>query len=516
MPKAEIDTAYLERLLAIPLEVALALAPMRGIEAEREGESITIEATAERPDLLCAEGFAREFGPKSYHLPFSQRSIIAKSDVRPFIRAITAHNIRLDEQKLTSLLQFQEKVSATYGRGRRKAAIGIYDLSQVNSDLHYDARDPSSIQIIPLGESAPLHYHEILEKTAAGKRYAHLVDAASNVPVLSDSGGRIIAVPPITNTMPAGKVSAETRDLLIDVTGTTERTVADLCSIIACNMIDMGAYVEQLQGSGRLANRIVHIDPSYLAGVVGLELSDLDGMLSQRGISIEKGPSGFTACVPLYRTDLNTQTDIAGEIVGIIGLDSLLPAGQLDCAGKGMPLPLKERAAQFSDLSERLSFVEVKNHILSNPEYLERYADDILCTTNAKSSTFSACRQSLQPGLLQILATNQDMPRPVRLYETGNVVRPDLYETIAWAFTVLDSKASFAQAKAVMEAALRDAGVQHTLIEHEERHYIPGRAAAVIIDGEPAGHFGELHPQYLNDLSIGDPVCLGELDLRRT
>ncbi|MDA0674239.1 MAG: phenylalanine--tRNA ligase subunit beta, partial [Cyanobacteria bacterium] len=59
MPTVTFPLAYLARLTTIPPNQWVSQAFDYGLDATQQGETLTVEVTAERPDLLAAEGFVR-------------------------------------------------------------------------------------------------------------------------------------------------------------------------------------------------------------------------------------------------------------------------------------------------------------------------------------------------------------------------------------------------------------------------------------------------------------------------
>jgi phenylalanyl-tRNA synthetase beta chain len=174
---------------------------------------------------------------------------------------------------------------------------------------------------------------------------------------------------------------------------------------------------------------------------------------------------------------------------------------------------------QVGDLAQRMGLMEVKSYILTDPDILTLFSTDYMQTGNAKSRTFSSTRTTLQAGLLEILSRNINAPKPINIYETGEVLRRladgTIDESYNWGFASLDARASFTTAKAYMQTMLKALEVTYELGTCDEPYYIPGRAATVRIAGQSAGQFGEIHPRVLAHFSFPEPVCAGELDCRR-
>ena len=105
------------------------------IESLTENE-IEIEVLPNRPDLLSLEGFVRaiksfigkEKGSKKYkiHRPDKDYKITIESkvkEVRPYTACAIAKNLSLDNERIKSLIDLQEKLHMTIGRKRKSFAI---------------------------------------------------------------------------------------------------------------------------------------------------------------------------------------------------------------------------------------------------------------------------------------------------------------------------------------------------------------------------------------------------------
>jgi phenylalanyl-tRNA synthetase beta chain len=201
-----------------------------------------------------------------------------------------------------------------------------------------------------------------------------------------------------------------------------------------------------------------------------------------------------------------------------LGIDSFQPEPLTVKFHLGEADLLRQLVFQVGDLAQRMGLMEVKSYILTDPEILDLFSTDYIQTGNAKTRTYSTTRPTLQAGLLEILSRNINAPKPINIYETGEVLTLQPGGTIAeshnWGFASLDARASFSTAKAYVQTMLKALTISYELVECDAPHYIPGRAAAVLIGGQPAGQFGEIHPRVLAHFSFPEPVCAGELDCR--
>jgi phenylalanyl-tRNA synthetase beta chain len=136
--------------------------PMIGTDLEKiEGDVIEVEVFPNRPDMLSEQGFARAFsafigektGLRNYNIkPSGSKVIIDPSvkDVRPFTACALVKNLEFNDEKIREIIQIQEKLHVTFGRNRKKLAIGIYPLEHITLPIKYFAEDPNKIKFQPL------------------------------------------------------------------------------------------------------------------------------------------------------------------------------------------------------------------------------------------------------------------------------------------------------------------------------------------------------------------------------
>jgi phenylalanyl-tRNA synthetase beta chain len=537
MPTVAFSLDYLQRLTTVTPQQLEQQAFDYGLEATLHAQTLEVEVTAERPDLLSAEGFARAVNiyngqvrrvPET--LTESGRVVRVEPEVRslrPFIAALVVEQVNLGPSGLESLILFQEKVTQTFGRYRKKIAVGVYDLDAIAGDITYGVADADELSFVPLQASAPMTARQVLQQYPT---YAHTLPEGDRVLVLRDSQGQVLSMPPIINAEGVGNITADVKKLFIDVTGTSEKAVHEVVNILAHNFLDVGAEVKTVRIAAETETKItpslepreVLFSARFLNEMVGTNIAkkDLDRYLARMGLMA----TGMDRVrVPSYRTDILSQIDIAGDLMVAVGIDQLKPDLGVIRFHAGAADPLKELSYEIEDWAQRMGLMEVKSFVLTDPELLKEFATHTVQTENAKSRTYSAVRTTLQAGLLEILSRNISAPKPLSLYEIGEVLRlsgagsdadsdSTVRETLCWSFASLDSRASFATAKSYMQTLLRAMKIEYELVSCREQWYLSDRAAAVMVRGQVAGHFGEIHPRLLQQFSFPEPVCAGELD----
>ncbi len=536
MPTVTFPLAYLQRLTSTAPVDLEAQAFDYGLEATLRGSDLEVEVTAERPDLLAAEGFTRAINiyngkPRSLPprlAPSGRRIRVSPSvqPLRPYIAALVVRQAHLADGGLEVLIQFQEKVTQTFGRQRQKIAIGVYDLKQIVGDLTYTAQPQEEIVFTPLQAREAMTAGQILSQHPAGQLYRHTLPVEDVALVLRDQDGQVLSMPPIINAAGVGEITPDTRDLFIDVTGIRSQTVMETINILAHNFLDTGARVETVAidfpadslVTPSLERRPVSFSARFLNEIIGTAIpkTSLGPILARMDLQVSGQDVIY---VPTYRTDIFSQVDIAGDLLVALGIDSLQAEPLAVKFHLGKAAALQQFGLRVGDLAQRLGLMEVKSYILTDPDRLDLFHFPYLQTSNAKSRSFSATRPTLLAGLLEILSRNINAPKPINIYEIGEVIRlqasDQVLESYHWGFASLDARASFTTAKAYMQTLLKALGYTYTLVPGQAPYYIGGRSALVLIEGNPVGEFGEIHPDLLNHFSFPEPVCAGELDCQK-
>ena len=79
---------------------------------------------------------------------------------------------------------------------------------------------------------------QILDQHPKGVEYSHIVKKNPLYPMLLDSEGKVLSFPPIINSNDLGKITEESRNLLIEVTGTVHKTVLNTLNQVTLALID--------------------------------------------------------------------------------------------------------------------------------------------------------------------------------------------------------------------------------------------------------------------------------------
>ena len=160
--------------------------------------SLVCEITPDRCDLFSNEGLIRaikgilgeSLGMENIDFFYEDFKVFidpSVKSIRPYVVIATVRNVNLDEDSLTSLINYQEILHETIGRNRKKASIGLYDLSKIKGNIRYVSKKLSEIKFKPLNFDTELNGYEILSKTDKGVKYRNLLPEDYGLLLVDDS-----------------------------------------------------------------------------------------------------------------------------------------------------------------------------------------------------------------------------------------------------------------------------------------------------------------------------------------
>ncbi len=549
MPTITLSLSYLFSLIGRELTQSelIKLLEKSKMSLERiEGDEAEVEVTTDRIDLLSEEGIARHFkgllgieeGIPKYEI-FDSRveGIVDKTvlNVRPGFALGVVRDVELGEQGLLSLMHLQEKIHQTWGRKRRKVSIGVHDLDKLVPPVRYAGERPEEIRFIPLGCFEEMNALDILEKHEKGIEYGHIIADKPFFPVIRDSRGKVLSFPPIINSEMT-RVTPETKNLLIDVTGTSQKDVEKALLVVVSSLAEKGGKIGRVRIRSPDRELItpdltpirMRLEASYFRNKTGLNLSseEIAALLKKARLDSFVKDGVIEAIIPPYRADFLHPIDLVEEALIVYGYDRLeweIP--NVMTIGRVHPVHRLSRKVRL--IMVGLGYQEVLSYIMTSEEELFdnvlRPRKPVVKVSNPVSLAFTVLRDSLMPGLLSFLSNNVHASYPQQIFEVGDVVLIDENQETKTrnerriAAAIADDVVGFERIQSHLDALLRNLGVKYELERFEHPTLIPGRSAAVIYKLEDrfieAGCIGEVRPEVLERLGIRCPVGAFELSL---
>ena len=515
---------------------------MLGMEAEAAGDEIKLEIAHNRPDLLSPEGVARtlrgflgiEVGLPRYDLSASGLTVEVDPSVkpiRPYIAAGVVSEVRLTDEIIESLMQVQEKLHASPCRNRRRGSIGVYDFDKITPPIRYTTTLPDGIRFIPLEFDRELTPAQILQEHPKGIEYGPIIRDLPRYPLLVDSRGVVLSMPPIINSEDT-RVTERTKGFFIDVTGQEERVVDQALTTLMTGLAERGFELKSVtvKYPGRSV-RTPDFSPSrwrlnarHTNETIGLKLTPkIIAKIAERmryRVTKIKGDV-LTLLAPPYRTDIMHEVDLIEDIAIGYGYDRLEPTlPKVVTMGERVPIE------RVSDKARRvltgLGFMEVMTYTLTNPRAsfeLMRTEGEAAEIANPVSEEYTTVRNSLLPSLLSVLRENRRNPIPQRIFEVGDVVVLDEEDetgarNVRRAATMaIGEGVGLTYIKAIAEALLRELGITWEVRATWHPSFLDGRVAELALRGKRLGLVGEIHPDVILGFELEHPVAAFEIDL---
>ena len=554
MPTIDVDYAELQKMLGIDLKrdsekidevLAFAKGEVKLFDEKTGVMNIEIKDT-NRPDLWNIEGLVRTLrgflgidkGLRHYSLGKSVAEVYVDKrliNIRPYIGCSIVKNMKMADHVIRGIMQLQDKLDHTYGRNRRKTSIGLYNLDLVKPPLSYTVVKPAEASFVPLGFEKRMNLKEILVEHPKGMEYGEIVSRHPVFPLLLDSEKKILSFPPIINSNDLGKVTEETRNILVEVTGTVHETVLNALKIVTLSLIDRGgrAYSATVHYE---EDNLTEVTPSFDTTRMNLEIGytnkilDLDltakqiaELLAKAGYGVETVQKDkLIVQIPCYRIDIMHPIDMVEDVAIAYGYDNIKPFWRkLPTTGGARPEQTFLDTAR--ELMIGLGFQEILTYNMTNPQSLftkmNLKKQKTVELANPKVQTLTCLRSWLLPSLMEFFSCNLHIEYPQKIFELGPVtVLDEKAETRTrdddtLAAAVSHGNASFTEAKSILDALLMNLGLRWQIRGVKHPSFIEGRAGTVTVDKTEVGIIGEVHPQVLQNWTLENPVAAFELNM---
>ena len=509
-----------------------------------DGDNLKIDCKeSNRPDLWSTEGIARAVSPfytkergiRKYNVEDSDvylhvdRSV---DKIRPYISAAIIEDITITDDLIKQLIQIQEKVTTTFGRKRKAAAIGIYDFDKMTPPITYKAFKPTELKFIPLGFTKEMTLKDILIHHPKGQEFAHLLTDFDKYPIVIDNKDIVASMPPVINSESTGKVTEKTKNLFIEVTGINLDDTQVALNIVVCALADRGGkiktvlvdYGEKHLRTPDFTPKRIKVKFTEIEKITGMKFSlkELKDLLEKQQYEVKKAKDCLEVEYPSYRQDIMHPVDVIEDILISYGYNKVTPI-LANLATTGELSPIEEFCEEIRELIPGFGAQELLNFTLTNKEILFKKMnlkeENCVEIANPVSNKWTNLRNAIIPSLMDFLEHNTSQEYPQQVYEVGDIViindraetKTNTRKHLAWALA--DKEANFTKAKQIITYILTGLNIDFQIEEESNDSFITGRCARIIANKKVLGYFGEIHPKVLQNFSIEFPICALELDI---
>ena len=516
-------------------------------ESENDDPELKIEITAEKLDMVSAVGIGRAikfYGGYSkkipkYEIEPSGYTLYVKEsarEVRPKTVCAILKDVPMSSEFLDEMIKIQEKIHDSFGRGRKKAAIGIYPMDKINFPVTFAAEKPEDIVFKPLEFDREVNGRELLEVHDTGKKYAHLLKDCELYPVFRDFKGKVLSVPPIVNSQELGKVGVENKDLFIECSGHNISHLDNVLKVLVTTFMDMGARAESIEVSYEGEDEVYHLDLSERDDEISLDFVnkwigvDIGGDEVERllkKVMFEVGSvdgDKVKIGIPPFRADIWHDVDIADDIARAYGYNNIVPKFP-QVASVGGVLDISRFRESFSESMKALGFLETYTYMLtSSVEQFDKMCldyskEDYIKLLDSEDRGLNMVRVRVLPESLNALHVNRKNSYPQKIFENGFTIKVDDNSDTGSSdeghlcVAIADPKANYTQIKGVLDTLFKLHEIEFKVVESLNSFLIEGRRGDVYVNGERVGFVGEVHPQVLENFGLLVPACALEINL---
>jgi len=551
MPRSVLDADRLCEVAGRPLAGTALDDLLFGSKAEVEshvGSALTVSVTPDRLDLLSEGGLGLylqgvlgtavgvpEFRVRSAEVPARgfevDRSV---EDLRP---AIAGALVRAPEGKaldaglLGEAVRFQEILHATIGRDRRAASLGIYPLDRLELPVRYALEPLASVRFVPLDGTEEVGGVEFYRDHPMAQSYGAYGRRGDACLTLRDAQGVILSLPPVLNGRAAGEARVGDRELLLEATGTRERSVLEAVGLLLVAFVAQGwsvapVPVARAEGAPSSAAspvdlRSVEFPAAVLRTLIGegLSASVVERRLAEARLRGHPHAGGWKVEAPPWRPDLLTAVDVGEDVLlaeGVRPEIGILPPSRT----RGRLRAETRFRRRWSAALLGLGLAAPYTSLLVSESAVRRVgAGTALRVRNPVSAEYAFLRDRLLLSHLEVLAHNTRHGYPQRFAEVGPVVvgapgaESGADTRYHASLVVASDTAGFAEVASLAEYLLRTVDVVAVREPTEVPGLTPGRAARARVAGEVVAELGEVAPAVLAEMGVPVPAAWAEVDL---
>uniref|UniRef100_A0A3P8PUG3 Phenylalanine--tRNA ligase beta subunit n=1 Tax=Astatotilapia calliptera TaxID=8154 RepID=A0A3P8PUG3_ASTCA len=518
-----------------------------------------IDVPANRYDLLCLEGLVRglqvfknKCNRYQCDLPVDPMFAALHSPqteaVRPHAVAAVLRNITFTQERYDSFIELQEKLHQNICRKRSLVAIGTHDLDTISGPFTYTAKRPGDISFKPLNQTKEYTATQLMSlyKTDSHLRhYLHIIEDKPLYPVIYDSNGVVLSMPPIING-DHSKISLKTKNVFIECTATDQtkaKTVLDMMVTMFSEYCAQPFTVEEAEvvyPDGKtciypeLAYRKEKLSGKFINQKVGINESTekIAHLLTRMCLLSQATGAGdeIEVEIPPTRSDIIHACDIMEDAAIAYGFNNITRTTPRTYTVANQ-FPLNKLTELLRQDLAAAGFTEALNFALCSQEDIaEKLGKKIsemraVHISNPKTAEFQVARTTLLPGLLKTIAANRKMPLPLKLFEISDVVLKDETKDVGarnsrrFCAVYYNKSPGFEVIHGLLDRTMQllevkpARGEGYHIQTADDSTFFPGRCADIFVRGKNVGRLGVLHPDVINRFELTMPCSALEMDI---
>lgn len=265
---------------------------------------------------------------------------------------------------------------------------------------------------------------------------------------------------------------------------------------------------------------IVEVKPQNVDALLGITITPKDMIKHLTVLGFEVGGlAKLKVRVPWWRPDVSNGSDIAEEIIKMVGLDALpatIPAWSPEAITFDTTRALTDRVRE---LLRAAGLFELTTYSFISEDDISRFGlkpAQHLKLKNPMSIEQAYMRSTLLPSLVKVMEANQRYAKQFGVSELSRVFIPSgkkgqlPYEPYRIGVSVMGD---YFAAKAPLDLIARELRLDFAYVPSKHPQYYPGRQANILLSDVVIGSVGELHPRLTNAIKGKRSVSFAEVDL---
>jgi phenylalanyl-tRNA synthetase beta chain len=257
--------------------------------------------------------------------------------------------------------------------------------------------------------------------------------------------------------------------------------------------------------------------------VLGIELSadEIITLLEKMCHSAQKKSNEeILVDIPSFRNDQWHAIDLVDDVVRAYGINNI-PQVVPPIATEGQKLEENRFVEDITQFFVGFGFQEIRTLGVTDKkdqfEKMNMEQTDFVSLGSTAERSINMLRKNILPELLKFLSENQQATHPLRVFEIGDVIKPNesvdvkAENVIHLSLLECAQKVSFTQMKQLLESLghVFSLDFSYEVLSHPS--FIEGRCAKVLLGGNEVGVIGEIHPQVLVNWNLDYPAVAAEL-----
>lgn len=292
-----------------------------------------------------------------------------------------------------------------------------------------------------------------------------------------------------------------------------------------------GPISENIHTSFIPAKKIILFSPEKVQRLTGVfvPVADMEAMLQNLGMDVVRQGQEWLVTPPSHRFDINLDVDLVEEIIRLNGYAQIPETRLAGIVQGGIVAPEEALTTVINRFFMHRGYNETITYSFVDPHLQEMIypQEKTLSLLNPISSELSQMRVGMWPGLLASMIYNAHRQQDsFKLFESGVVflqANGQLEEQAAVAgllsgrsgelnWSEAEQVYDFFDVKGDLQALFHQLNIKDVkFVRNAHSALHPGKSAQIIIEGQPAGWCGCLHPGLADALDIDGEVYLFEL-----